>query len=51
MRFFVDNAAAAVNHILDNLESLPEGVSAVSRLPKEHLAPFPSPLGDLINKE
>jgi hypothetical protein len=49
MTRFVDNAAMAINHILDNLGSLPEGVSAVSFLPEEHLTPFPAPLGDLVD--
>jgi hypothetical protein len=46
MSRFVDNAVTAIEYILDNLESLPEGVSAVSILPKELTAPFPAPLGD-----
>jgi hypothetical protein len=46
MSRFVDNAVTAIEHILDNLESLPEGSSAVSILPQELIEPFPSPLGD-----
>jgi hypothetical protein len=51
MSRFVDNAVAAIEYILDNLESLPEGVSAVSLLPEELTEPFPSPLGDPIDGE
>lgn len=46
MSRFVDNATEAIDDILNNLDQLPEGISAVSLLSEERLAPFPAPLGD-----
>jgi hypothetical protein len=48
MRRFVDNTVLAIDYLLDNLATLPDGVSAVSLLSEEQLAPFSIPLGDSI---
>lgn len=48
MSRFVDNAVMAIDYILSNLAVMQEGVSAVSFLPAEWVAPFPPPLGDRI---
>jgi hypothetical protein len=48
MSRFVDNATLAIEDILDNLELLAQGVSAVSLLPQKYVTPFSSPLGDSI---